>query len=84
MKRSEYTKGLVDYILKKDQHLALNIVQTKQLVKYVKKYNDKVGMLPSERTDESPTGYGAAYLDDIEVMKNYFKFKHSWEPEDDS
>lgn len=43
----------------------------------------QAGMLPPRRDDESPTGYGAAYLDDDQVNANYFKFKHSWESEDD-
>ena len=40
---------------------------------------DKVGMLAPWRDDESPLGYGAAYLSDEDILKNYFKFKHSWE-----
>ena len=46
MTKDEYSKGLVNYILKRDQHLALNRVQTEQLTKYVMIYNDKVGMIP--------------------------------------
>ena len=46
MKKSDYSKELVQYILKKDQHLALNKVQTEQLVKYIVQYNDKVRMIP--------------------------------------
>jgi len=44
---------------------------------------EEVGMLPPERPDEHPLGYGAAWLSDEEVEKNYFTFKHSWEPEDE-
>jgi hypothetical protein len=42
---------------------------------------EQLGMLPPERTDnkESPTGYGAAYLNDEEILKNVFYWKHSWE-----
>ena len=42
---------------------------------------ESLGMLPPRRNDESPTGYGAAYLDVDQVYANYFKFKHSWESE---
>lgn len=55
----------------------------KKLAESILNEIEKTGMLPPKRPDESPVGYGAAYLSDDEVMKNYFKFKHSWEPEDE-
>lgn len=44
---------------------------------------EEAGMLPPERPDEHPLGYGGGWLDEDEVELNYKLFKHSWEPEDD-
>ena len=44
---------------------------------------EEAGMLPPERPDEHPLGYGGAWLDVEEVERNYKLFKHSWEPEDE-
>ena len=46
MKESDYTKGLAKYLVKSDRYLALNIEQARELVRLVRKYEDKVGMLP--------------------------------------
>jgi hypothetical protein len=44
---------------------------------------EDLGMLPPERDDESPIGYGAAYLTEEEYVTNRFKFKHTWESDDE-
>ena len=51
MKESDYMQGLAKYMVKRDKHLALNLVQAKQLVKYIRQYEDMVGMLPPFQWD---------------------------------
>ena len=80
MKRSkmlEYMEFIIsDYLGKKIHHPDV-------LADLLLREIEEFGMLPPKRADESPNGYGAAYLDDFDVAKNVFKFKHSWEPEDE-
>lgn len=80
MKRSDMVQELAEYIIgnimigdnwtvaKKEANKILGLIELN-------------GMLPPKRSDASPTGYGAAYLSEENVMKNYFNFKHSWEEE---
>ena len=46
---------------------------------------EELGMLPpiDEDIEESPVGYGAAYLSDTEVRVRYIKHFCTWEPEDE-
>ena len=46
MKESDYKEGLAKYLVKRDQFLALNIDQARQLVQYIRKFEDRAGMLP--------------------------------------
>lgn len=79
MKRSEMKDILKDKLLQ----LYMVDYSTDERAEFLLKSIEESGMLPPKRPDESPVGYGAAYLDDTDVMKNYFRFKHTWEPEDD-
>jgi len=57
MKELDYIEGMIKHLLKRDVHLALNNVQVKQLVKYIREYEDKIGMLPPRRVPKF-TKYG--------------------------
>jgi len=46
MTRSEYKSKLAAYLIKRDEHLALNSTQALQLAHYVMLFGDKIGMLP--------------------------------------
>ena len=46
MKESDYMKGLAKYLVKRDEHLALNMTQAKQLVGYIRSFEAAAGMLP--------------------------------------
>ena len=72
MKESDYKKGLAEYLVKKDRHLALNIYQAEQLVEYIRSFEAAVGMLPPRRVPEL-TKYGEPNTIG----------EHTWEPEDD-
>jgi hypothetical protein len=41
MKESDYMEGLARYLLKRDEHLSLTIEQARQLVKYIRQYEDE-------------------------------------------
>jgi uncharacterized protein Yka (UPF0111/DUF47 family) len=45
MKESDYMKGLARYLVKRDEHLGLNMEQARQLVKYIRQYEDKCDMI---------------------------------------
>lgn len=53
-----------------------------ELANLILEKQEELGMLAPWRNDESPVGYGAAYLSEEECIKNRFKFKHSWEDKD--
>lgn len=82
MKRSE----MVDKILNQHYETVELIgygISEKEYINMLLNVIEEAGMLPPERPDEHPLGYGGGWLDEDEVELNYKLFKHSWEPEDD-
>lgn len=82
MKRSE----MID-IIEAELYMIQNIKGNNQkfltsIAKGILERLEEAGMLPPERPDEHPLGYGGGWLDEDEVELNYKLFKHSWEPED--
>ena len=76
MKRSSFKKNLAEYLVKRDKHLALNSRQAAQLVEYIEKYCDDIGMLPPSKS------YILEY-NNPEMLKgfNVVLNAHTWEPE---
>lgn len=79
MKKSEMELYLEQIIIEHHGYKDTNCVLAGNILKAV----EEAGMLPPERPDEHPLGYGGGWLDEEEVELNYKLFKHSWEPEDD-
>lgn len=76
-------KEIINDIHKKLEYTYIDVNNLDFIIKDVINEAVALGMLPPERPDEHPLGYGAAWLSDEDVMINWFKFKHSWEPEDE-
>lgn len=81
MKRSEMIKRINSALV--DLHLVKNDAIGD--CEYILMKMEELGMLPpiDEDIEESPVGYGAAYLSDTEVRVRYIKHFCTWEPEDE-
>lgn len=78
MKESDYKKELAKHLVNRDQHLALNMEQAKQLVEYIRAYEDKAGMLPPDTLPGS-LSLSKKHTEDAEWARTRFK----WENEDE-
>lgn len=81
MKRSEMVQGIKDYLDLTEEEPEF-IPDSLERANYILDFCEMLGMLPPERVDEHPLGYGGGWVSDEDIAENYFTFKHSWEPED--
>jgi len=88
MKKSEFIEGLAKYLVKRDEHLALNITQARQLAHYATLYVDK-HMTPPKASFKDPLWekYKDTPIEDVPmyvIAGDPWYHANEWEDEDEN